>query len=78
MTKRRCAPNDDPRMKGCRSRNEGDGKLRAKRGDTHVGTIESRYGVDLGMRSDARLDTALDRYGVDSLSQLLKVARDEN
>lgn len=75
MTKRRCAPNDDPSMKGCRSRNDGDGKLRAKRGDTHVGTIETQYGVDLGMRSDAHLDTALDRYGVDSLSQLLKVSR---
>lgn len=77
MTKRRCASNDDPGMKGCRSRNEGNGKLRAKRGDTRVGTIEAQYGVDLGMRGDARLDTALDRYGVDSLSQLLKVARDD-
>jgi len=78
MTKRRCASNDDPGMKGCRSRNEGNGKLRSKRGDTHVGTVEEQYGVDLGMRSDAHLDTALDRYGVDSLSQLLKVARGEN
>ena len=78
MSKRKCGPNDDPGMIGCRSRNAGDGKLRAKRGDTRVGTIEAQYGVDLGMRSDARLDTALDRYGVDSLSQLLKVAREEN
>jgi hypothetical protein len=62
-------------MNGCRSRNEGDGRLRAKRSDTHVGTIENQYGVDLGMRSDAHLSTALDRYGADSLSELLRVSR---
>lgn len=77
MSKRNCPSNDDPGMAGCRSRNVGNGQLRAKRGDTLVGTIEDRYNVDLGMRSDARLDTALDRYGVDSLSQLLKVVRDQ-
>lgn len=75
MPQRQCPSNDDPAMIGCRSRNEGDGQLRAKRGDTHVGTIESTYGVDLGMRSDAHLRTALDRYGVHSLSQLLKSVR---
>lgn len=75
MAKNNCPPNDDPGMAGCRSRNEGDGQLRAKRGDTHVGTIEAKYGVNLGMRSDAHLSTALDRYRVASLRQLLKVAR---
>lgn len=74
MSKNNCPPNDDPRMVGCRARNEGDGQLRAKRGDTHVGTIEARYGIDLGMRNDAHLSTALNRYRVGSLSQLLKVA----
>jgi hypothetical protein len=78
MSKSKCRPNDDPGMNGCRSRNTGDGKLRAKRSDTHVGTIEARYGVDLRMRSDAHLDTAVNRYGADSLSQLLKVAREKN
>lgn len=75
MSKNNCPPNDDPQMAGCRARNEGDGQLRAKRGDTHVGTIEAKYGVDLGMRSDAHLSTALNRYRAGSLSQLLKVAR---
>jgi hypothetical protein len=57
-------------MKGPRSRNE-DGHLREKRGDTHVGTIEEMYGVDLDARSDAHLDTILKREGVDSLDELL-------
>jgi hypothetical protein len=75
MSKRKCSANDDPAMAGCRSRNEGNGRLRAKRNDTHVGTIESQYGVDLNMRSDAKLKTALDRAGVDSLSELLKTVQ---
>ncbi len=58
-------------MRGARSRNA-DGELRRKRGDTHVETIEEKYGVDLGMRSDAHLDTALRRAGADSLSELLE------
>jgi hypothetical protein len=61
---------DAPGMRGIRSRNE-DGELRRKRSDTHVGTIEEKYGVDLHMRSDAHLDTALDKYGAESLSDLL-------
>ncbi len=62
---------DAPGMRGYRTRNE-DGELRRKRDDTHVGTIEQQYGIDLGMRSDAHLGTALERAGVDSLSQLLE------
>lgn len=62
---------DAPGMKGYRSRND-DGELRRKRDDTHVRTIEEQYGVDLGMRSDAHLRTALGRAGVDSLSKLLE------
>jgi hypothetical protein len=75
MAKNNCPPNDDPGMAGCRARNEGNGQLRAKRGDTHVGTIEAKYGVDLGMRSDAHLRTALDRYGAGSLGELLRDVR---
>lgn len=70
----RHAPNvrrDAPGMRGPRSRND-DGQLRQKRGDTHVGTIEKQYGVDLGARSDAHLDTILKREGVDSLNDLLE------
>ena len=62
--------NDAPGMRGCRSRND-DGHLRAKRGDTHVGTIEKQYGVDLDVRADMRLDTYLNRKGVDSLNDLI-------
>ena len=54
---RRCSSNDDPSMRGCRSRNDESGQLRLKRGDTHAATIERQYGVDLGVRGDMRLDT---------------------
>ena len=61
-------------MKGPRSRNE-DGELRRKRGDTHAGTIEQQYDVDLGVRSDKRLDNLLKDEGVDSLNDLLEKKR---
>ena len=62
---------DAPGMRGIRSRDV-DGGLRTKRNDTHVGTIEKAYDVDLHMRSDAHLKTALERNNTDSLDQLLK------
>ncbi len=62
---------DAPGMRGERSRNE-SGELRQKRGDTHVGTIEGKYGRDFNVRSDMRLDTLLKREGAASLSDLLK------
>lgn len=65
---------DAPGMRGDRSRDT-NGELRHKRNDTHVGTIEKEYKVDLGMRSDAHLKTAMDRAGVDSLDRLLKETR---
>lgn len=52
-----CSSNDDPSMRGCRSRNDGSGQLRLKRGDTLAATIEQQYSVDLGVRGDTRLDT---------------------
>jgi len=54
---KRCQTNDDPSMRGCRSRNEGDGQLRQKRGDTLATTIEQQYDVDLGVRGDTHLST---------------------
>jgi len=51
------------------------GKVRQKRGDTLVGTVEKKYGVDLDYRSDAQLHTVLKKEGVPSLSKLLKMAR---
>ena len=47
--------------------------IRKKRSDTLVKTIERKYGVDLGVRSDAQLHTALKKRGVPSLSKLLKI-----
>lgn len=67
--KKRCK-NDAPGMTGCRSRNT-KGPLRAKRGDTFVGTIEKQYGVDFGVRSDMHLDTLLKQKNEDSLNDLL-------
>jgi hypothetical protein len=58
-------------MRGIRSRNEGDGRLREKRDDTHVGTIERQYGINLGVRSDMHLGTLLQQRGVQSLNDLI-------
>jgi hypothetical protein len=61
---------DAPGMRGYRSRNK-NGQLREKRGDTHMGTIESRYGLDFGVRSDMHLDTYLKKQGIESLNDLI-------
>ena len=66
---------DAPGMRGIRSRNRGDGRLRQKRSDTNVGTVEEQYGIDFGVRSDMELGTLLKRRGADSLSQLLEQER---
>jgi len=48
------------------------GKFSAKRYDTQVGTIEKRYGVDLGVRSDTKLGNYLKNKGYKSLADMLK------
>ncbi len=48
-------------MRGYRSRNE-DGRLRKKRDDTHIKTIEDKYGIDLEVRGDMHLGTYLDSH----------------
>ena len=53
-----------------RSRNQ-DGRIRRKNGHTKVENIECDYDIDFGVRGDMRLDTLLEREGVDSLTQLL-------
>ena len=53
-------------------------QIRKKRGDTLVKTIEKKYKVDLGYRSDARLHTVLKDKGVPSLSKLLKMTKTKN
>ena len=63
--------NDAPGMRGNRSRTK-KGPLHEKRGDTRVDTIEKKYKIDLGMRGDAHLATALERHKVKSLHDLVR------
>lgn len=53
---------------------DANGEIRRKRGDTLVGTLREEYGEGFakGTRSDARLDTLLEKTGAKSLSELLK------
>ncbi len=62
--------NDAKGMRGDRARNK-DGRLRDKRNDTLVGTIEKKYNIDLGVRSDMKLGTYLQREGIESLNDLI-------
>jgi len=68
MAKRDCNTGLDNR---CR---DTDGEIRHKRSDTLVGTLRDTYGQDFakGYRSDAKLDTVLDREHLATLSDLLK------
>ncbi len=62
--------NDAPGMRGCRSRDK-NGQLRDKRDDTHIGTIEKQYGIDLGVRSDTHLGNYLKERKIKSLNDLM-------
>lgn len=62
--------NDAPGMRGDRIRND-DGQLRQKRSDTHIGTIEKKYDIDLGVRSDMHLGTYLEKNNIASLNDLI-------
>lgn len=61
---------DDPDMRGERARTA-DGTLREKRSDTHMGTIEKAYGLDLGVRSDMEWGTYKRKHNVDSINDLV-------
>jgi len=50
----------------------GKGNYRPVRGDTKIGTIEKRYRVELGVRSDMKLGTFLREKGYPSLSRMLE------
>ena len=63
---------DDPGMRGKRSRNQTDGRLRDTRDDKHVGTLEKQYDRDFGVRSDMHVDTLLKRTGIPSVSKLIR------
>jgi len=58
-------------MKGNRSRNK-TGKLRDKRDDTHMGTIEKQYNRDFGVRSDMELGNFLKKNKIASLNDLIE------
>lgn len=64
--------NDDPSMKGQRSRNKGDGRMRQKRGDTRAQTLEREYGVDLKVPPNTRLDTMRKKTGETDLADILR------
>ncbi|MHC9541557.1 MAG: hypothetical protein AB9903_18790 [Vulcanimicrobiota bacterium] len=53
---------DDPTMAGIRPRNE-NGKLRQKRGDAHLETLEAKYGEISDRRSDCHIDTIREATG---------------
>lgn len=61
-------------MRGYRSRNQ-DGRLRDKRDDTHMGTIERKYDRDFGVRDDMHLGNFLSQKGVKSLNDLIESNR---
>jgi len=50
-------------------------QIHQKKGNTLVKTIEKKYGVDLGYRSDTQLHTVLKKEGLPSLSKLLKMTQ---
>ena len=58
-------------MQGNRSRNL-DGKLRDKRDDTKIGSIEKQYNRDFSVRSDKLLGNYLKEVGISSLNDLMK------
>lgn len=62
--------NDASGMRGCRSRND-NGLLRDKRDDTHIGTIEKQYDINLNVRSDMHLGTYLEEHNIKSLNDLI-------
>ncbi len=48
------------------------GTFTSKRSDTKMGTIEKKYGVDLGVCADMKLGNYLKKKGYDSLADMLK------
>ncbi len=54
-----------------------DGEIRHKRRDTLVRTLRQEYGENFaaGYRADAELGTVLDKEGVETLDQLLKLGK---
>lgn len=57
-------------MRGERPRTS-NGRLRDKRNDTHMGTVEQQYGRNFGVRSDMELGNFLKRNDINSLNDLI-------
>lgn len=51
------------------------GTFRPVRKDTKVATIEKKYGVNLGVRSDMTLGTYFKKMGFPSLSSMLRSSK---
>jgi len=64
-------PQKNNGMRGHRTRNA-SGRLRKKRGDTHVGSIEENYHIDFEVRSDMNLSTLRKRGGETGLKHLIE------
>lgn len=58
-------------MKNTKRARTTKGTYTQKRGDTKIGTIEKKYGVDLGVCPDMTLRTYLERKGY-TLAKMLR------
>lgn len=47
-------------------------QIRRKRSDTLVKSIEKKYNVDLGVRSDMKLETLLKKKGLPSMTKVIQ------
>lgn len=59
------------KMRGHAQRNQ-DGSLRRIREDTLVETLEKRYDVDFGVRSDMEWGTLKEKLGVNSVRDAIR------
>ena len=63
---------DAAKMRGFRPRDRASGRLRKKRNDTKVGTLERKYGRNISTNSRLQLGTLLKRRHKKSLKSLLR------
>ncbi|HBT81208.1 hypothetical protein A2757_01910 [Candidatus Giovannonibacteria bacterium RIFCSPHIGHO2_01_FULL_48_47] len=63
---------DAPKMRGYRSRDKLSGRLRKKRSDTKIATIQKAYHRKLTRKAGLQLGTFLSRRHKKSLKRLLK------
>ena len=53
------------------------GRLRKIREDTQMGTLEQRYHVDLGVRSDMEWGTFKEKFDINSVKDALEKNKDK-